>query len=61
MAKELIVGRSRKGAWIEMHLLLAAQTLGKVAPVRERGLKLGEWVMAQGAIYVAPVRERGLK
>ena len=34
-----IIGRSRKGAWIEMLMLIIALSWITVAPVRERGLK----------------------
>ena len=43
-----ILGRSRKGAWIEM---LADQTFAEecdVAPVRERGLKYVPWSSITG-------------
>ena len=33
------IGRSRKGAWIEIDVLNKLWTHGYVAPVRERGLK----------------------
>ena len=33
------LGRSRKGAWIEMSLIGGALSNSAVAPVRERGLK----------------------
>ena len=55
------LGRSRKGAWIE---ILADQTYADecdVAPVRERGLKLSQPVFWHFDEIVAPVRERGLK
>ena len=35
----VVMGRSRKGAWIEMFTATADKTKSIVAPVRERGLK----------------------
>ena len=35
-----LIGRSRKGAWIEMLSILELVYLARVAPARERGLKL---------------------
>ena len=35
----MVIGRSRKGAWIEMLCLAVLSKSLKVAPVRERGLK----------------------
>ena len=37
--KKAIVCRSRKGAWIEIALVLVLESEVIVAPVRERGLK----------------------
>ena len=54
--------RSREGAWIEIRAggdYDAA--IYDVAPVRERGLKFEQVLMAEMRTLVAPVRERGLK
>ena len=55
-------GRSREGAWIEIlnHYYLHDNS-NKVAPVRERGLKLAPAIEELKQMHVAPVRERGLK
>ena len=60
-AKDAGLGRSRKGAWIEIGILTNGSPSGGVAPVRERGLKYQ--VTPSGILWrsVAPVRERGLK
>ena len=59
---ELQKCRSREGAWIEMTLALSViWPLLQVAPVRERGLKLGYTEAKNDGLCVAPVRERGLK
>ena len=54
--------RSRKGAWIEIFVILHIRK-GQlyVAPARERGLKLHIGVSRQRITIVAPARERGLK
>mgnify|MGYP004528714661 CR=1 FL=1 len=39
LPKEDLAGRSRKGAWIEIIILLTSLSDIIVAPVRERGLK----------------------
>ena len=60
--KILVVdGRSREGAWIEIALLGLSDPAQRVAPARERGLKLRIWKGATMAVIVAPARERGLK
>ena len=53
--------RSRKGAWIEMHVESVCIMTCLVAPVRERGLKYQRDVVMPAQAAVAPVRERGLK
>ena len=55
------MGRSREGAWIEISSCAAAAAWRKVAPVRERGLKLQCGRAEKIVTSVAPVRERGLK
>ena len=54
-------GRSREGAWIEIGHHQETNQSTKVAPVRERGLKLLLAALLRLPIVVAPVRERGLK
>ena len=39
-----MLGRSRKGAWIEIRQVTIRNEIRKVAPVRERGLKYGTWL-----------------
>ena len=56
-----VYSRSREGAWIEIVIPIIARSKEKVAPVRERGLKLKESVQRRWKEFVAPVRERGLK
>ena len=53
--------RSRKGAWIEMQIIISVKALLLVAPVRERGLKFPGDTFTLNPVEVAPVRERGLK
>ena len=53
--------RSRKGAWIEIFLLITCLVPPRVAPVRERGLKYRAKSTSLTIRSVAPVRERGLK
>ena len=53
--------RSRKGAWIEMHVESCVYYDLPVAPVRERGLKSCGQCLGCRLDKVAPVRERGLK
>ena len=55
------MGRSRKGAWIEMRRCLWQENTICVAPVRERGLKCMGKHQKPKMGKVAPVRERGLK
>ena len=52
--------RSRKGAWIEGHVMSPLIYKSGVAPVRERGLK-ADTLGSISLFLVAPVRERGLK
>ena len=56
-----IWGRSREGAWIEIHKVNAWLIKLSVAPVRERGLKSTQALREIQNELVAPVRERGLK
>ena len=53
--------RSRKGAWIEISVRAEFGNDPRVAPVRERGLKLKAPALLRFSFLVAPVRERGLK
>ena len=55
------LGRSRKGAWIEIKKVLGRILKITVAPVRERGLKYRCKQETSLSLKVAPVRERGLK
>ena len=56
-----VIGRSRKGAWIEILSSALQANVARVAPVRERGLK-SLVTRNFGVLFsVAPVRERGLK
>ena len=55
------MGRSRKGAWIEIVLVYNLRHSKAVAPVRERGLKSKHQHQYRESRHVAPVRERGLK
>ena len=55
-------GRSREGAWIERSTRPYGHKYNKVAPVRERGLKVILLKCSCNVrLPVAPVRERGLK
>ena len=56
-----MLGRSREGAWIEIHCAGQLVAVDVVAPARERGLKLLKHHKHQWHQYVAPARERGLK
>ena len=57
----VIIGRSRKGAWIEI-----TATADKTKSINSRSRK-GAWIeiscrsLSMAALIVAPVRERGLK
>ena len=53
--------RSLTGAWIETRALTSAITPERVAPSRERGLKLSMPSGLKMLVQVAPSRERGLK
>ena len=55
------LSRSREGAWIEISIRPYDHKYSKVAPARERGLKLDLIIMKQILFMVAPARERGLK
>ena len=41
----LVLGRSREGAWIEIELGDYMENFQRVAPVRERGLKLVMYIL----------------
>ena len=56
-----VASRSRKGAWIEIKKDCMSCHPDKVAPVRERGLKLLSLHQYSQTAAVAPARERGLK
>ena len=58
---DFMIGRSRKGAWIEIAKAANRQAQVAVAPVRERGLKCIPLDHGFCLDFVAPVRERGLK
>ena len=55
------LSRSREGAWIEISASYSKSAKSKVAPARERGLKLLMLNLLIVGILVAPARERGLK
>ena len=50
------IGRSRKGAWIEMLLMSTAWLMLTVAPVRERGLK---FVANSVTVYIISRSRKG--
>ena len=54
-------GRSLTGAWIETFLLAGLPGSFDVAPLRGRGLKLGDRDHLVAPPPVAPLRGRGLK
>ena len=49
------------GAWIETLDIFAGPTNSPSLPTRERGLKLGVWLLFIGVLMSLPTRERGLK
>ena len=53
--------RSREGAWIEIFHGALNTHVQRVAPARERGLKLRMLPILKTLHCVAPARERGLK
>ena len=55
------MSRSREGAWIEITATADKIKAIKVAPARERGLKLPLLIFLNFCLVVAPARERGLK
>ena len=61
IGRNLILCRSREGAWIEMICRRQALKGVVVAPARERGLKFITEPLIINKIIVAPARERGLK
>ena len=60
VSRRNVAGRTRKGAWIEMEMLVKDWGKIEVAPARVRGLKF-EILGSRLDVPVAPARVRGLK